>query len=105
MVILASVERYECIQFFMIIGLDCQALMVRRYILPLNSFHRLKFRIFTLTLSVLSGQAYLLPMHQRHFTHPTVDTVSMALLCFLPGLPIDLLFTLTLSSRGLCKLA
>lgn len=44
-------------------------------------------------------------MHQRHFTHSTVDTVSMALLCFLPSLPIDLLFTLTLSSRGLCKLA
>lgn len=106
MVILASVERYECIQFFMIIGLDCQALRVRRYhILPLNSFHRLQFRIFTLTLSVLNGQAYLLPMHQMHFTLSAVDTVSMALVCFLLSLPIDLLFTLewTLSSRGLCN--
>lgn len=103
LVILALVKRYECVQFLRITGLGCQDVMVRRYyVLPLNSFHGLWFRIVTFTLSVLSGQAY-----QIHFIQSAADTVSMALVCFLPSLPIDLLFLLkwTLSSHGLCKLA
>lgn len=73
----------------------CQLLMVRRHrIFPLSSFHRLQFRIVILTLSVLSEQAFIFPMHQMDFILSNVDTMSTALVCFLHRLPIDLFFML-----------